>query len=295
MIMPLVLLSIVLAFQGLALMGNLVAPRPVLMLAVWAVLALLTFASGYGSVFPWLASGVLCGFLVRRMLQEGAGVWRTSFVGLLPVLLASAAPFLFDAPDVIWQEFEQQVEALVAFPGGDEAATGAAERALVERQRELALAAGRWMLRLFPAELVVLNLFQVLGVVALAGWLAQRRGERTTVLPVTHWKVPFSTVWLLAGLLLLLTFRWMPLTIVALNGALVVSAFLSTQGTMVFLHSMGRHIAMRWRLLLLAVCALTALPLLMIFTALLGAADLWVDFRKLRTEASGIAMNGGED
>jgi hypothetical protein len=242
-----------------------------------------------------LASGVLVGFLVRRMLLLGAGVWRSAFVGLVPLLIASATPFVVDSPEVIWGEFQRQVEALVAAPAEESAAAGAAERALVQRQRELALTAGRWMLRLFPAEVVVLNLFQVLCVVALAGWLAQRRGENTAVLPITHWRVPFGIIWAMVASLGLLTFRSLPLTVVGLNGALVIAAFLSTQGTVVFLHLLGRNIAMRWRLLVLLLSALTALPLLMVFTALLGAADLWVDFRKLRAKPSGIAMNGGED
>jgi len=295
MLMPLVLLAVVVLFQALAVVGNAAAARPWLLLLAWAVLGTGVALLGQWGTFPWLASAVLCGFVVRRVLQMGAGVWRASLIGLVPVLIASAAPFVVGSPDVIWEEFQQQVEALVAVQDDVPESAGAAERALVQRQRELAMTAGRWMLRLFPAEVVVINLFQVLGVVALAGWLAKRRGESTSVLPVTNWRVPFGMVWAMVASLALLTFRSLPLTVLGLNAALIVSAFLSTQGTAVFLHLMGRNIAMRWRVLVLVLSALTALPLLMVFTALLGAADLWVDFRKLRTPASGIAMNGGED
>jgi len=148
---------------------------------------------------------------------------------------------------------------------------------------------------LFPAELVGINLFQVLGVVASVGWWARRRGRAVSWPRVTHWRVPFAIVWGLAASLLLLASRWTPLVVVGLNVLLILAAVLAAQGVSVFLVLMGKHIAFRWRALLLLLCGLTALPLLMVFTTLLGTADLWVDFRRLRTETSGIATKGGED
>jgi hypothetical protein len=294
MLMLLVLLLVVVTFQVLAAAGNMAAVRPGALLVIWALLALCVGLFGQWGVFPWLASAVLCGVLVRRALERGAGVWRAALWGLVPVLVASAVPFLTGAPDEIWSDFQHQVENLVLVPEGQTPEPGPEERALRDRHRELALTAGRWMLRLFPAEVLAINLFQVLGVVLSAGWLARRRDQTVALPPVTQWRVPFAMVWPLAVSLLLLTFRSLPLTVVGLNAALVILAFLSAQGASVFLHLMGRNIPLRWRALVLLLCALTALPLLLVFCAMLGAADLWVDFRKLRT-SSGIAAKGGED
>jgi hypothetical protein len=295
MLMLLVLLLVVVTFQVLAVAGNLGGSRPVLLLLIWAVLALVVGLLGQWGMFPWLASAVLCGVLVRRALERGAGMWHAALWGMLPVLVASAVPFLLASPQDVWADFQQQVESLVQVPEEQTGDLGPEERALLDRHRQLALTAGRWMLRLFPAEVAAINLFQVLGVVVLSGWLARRRNEPTAVPPVTRWRVPFAIVWPLAVSLLLLTFRSLPLTVIGLNAALVILAFLAVQGASVFLHLMGRNIPFRWRALLLALCALTALPLLLVFCTMLGAADLWVDFRKLRTEASGIAAKGGED
>jgi hypothetical protein len=66
MLMLLVLLLVVVTFQVLAAAGNMAAVRPGALLAIWALLALCVGLFGQWGVFPWLASAVLCGVLVRR-------------------------------------------------------------------------------------------------------------------------------------------------------------------------------------------------------------------------------------
>jgi hypothetical protein len=284
MLMPFVFsLAALLLFQALALLGNVAVPRPRVMWLTWLVLGTTVALAGQWGLFPWLASGVLCGYVVRRSLEQGAGLWRATIAGLLPVLIASAVPFVLGSPTEIWTEFQNQVEQLVVAPEQpEEVPSGPEERELIERHRELALKGVRWMLRLFPAEILVFNLFQVLGVVTLAGWMAQRRGEPPTLLPVTEWQVPFRAIWPLVVGLALVSLRSMPLTVLGLNILVVMVAVFAVQGLSVLLSMMGR-LSLRTRVLWLGVCALTVPPLLIAFAAVLGTADLWLDFRKLRT------------
>lgn len=222
--------------------------------------------------------------MVRRALDRRTGFWRTTLAGLLPVLVASAVPFVFGAPAEIWEEFQIQVEQLVVpMEETDEVPVGPEEREMVQRHRELALEAGHWMLRLFPAEILVFNLFQILGVVTIAGRLAKRRGEVTGILPVTHWQVPFWAIWPLAVGLALVTLRSLPMTVLGLNIVVVMTAVFAVQGLSVLLSLMGQRVSVRTRVLVLGLGALTVPPLLIAFAAVLGTADLWFDFRKLRT------------
>lgn len=284
MLMPFVFsLAVLLLFQALALLGNLGVTRPRVMLLTWLVLGATVALAGQWGLFPWLASGVLCGYVVRRVLAQRGDFWRATIAGLLPVLIASAVPFVLGSPAEIWTEFQSQVEQLVVAPEQpEEVPSGPEERELIQRHQTLALQAGRWMLRLFPAEILVFNLFQVLGVVTLAGWLAQRRNEPVTILPVTEWQVPFRAIWPLVVGLALVTLRSTPLTVLGLNVVVVMIAVFAVQGLSVLL-SMMRRIPLRTRVLCLGFCALMVPPLLIAFAAVLGTADLWFDFRKLRT------------
>ena len=285
MLMPFAFsLAVLLLFQVLAVLGNQAVSRPRALLWTWLVLGGMVALAGQWGLFPWLASGVLCGYVVRRAIEARVDFWRAVLAGLLPVLIASAVPFVLGSPEAIWTEFESQIEQLVA-PSEDsqEDPSGPEERELMQRHRDLALDAGRWMLRLFPAEILVFNLFQVLGVVTLAGWLAQRRGQPDLVLPVTQWQVPFRAIWPLAAGLALVTLRSLPLTVIGLNIVVVMIAVFAVQGLSVLLFLMGRTMSVRTRVLFLGLSALMVPPLLIAFAAVLGTADFWFDFRKLRT------------
>jgi hypothetical protein len=259
----------------------------------------------------FFASAVLCGFGVDRAVRAGGSVWRVTASGLVPVVVASALAFAGQDPahttGALREQFEEMAKAGAARPPGagsrttgpDTLAAGTAaadsqrsvapeERVWREQTAELSAFAARWAMRLLPAGIVGMGLLQTLLVVVLAGKLARAAGGRTAVLPVSRWQVPFGAVWGLVAGLALMALRQPVVTVVGVNLAVLVAAWLAVQGFAVFLAALERTVAPAMRKLTLLLATLTTLvawPLVTFGLALLGLLDLWVDFRKLRPAA----------
>jgi uncharacterized protein YybS (DUF2232 family) len=153
---------------------------------------------------------------------------------------------------------------------------------LLAQSQQLAATASRWALRLLPAEILALALLQVLPLVVVAGGFRVRSGLPVAVLPVTAWQVPFASIWVLAVGLALAATRPPVTRIAGANLVLIVSAALAVQGLAVLWSWLERGLPPVARALLLASMVLAAWPFLVLTLALLGTADLWVDFRRLR-------------
>jgi hypothetical protein len=219
-------------------------------------------------------------------VRRGHSVWRAALLGLLPLLVAALVGFGIAGPQRTWSDLEKQARELAEpRPGPEAAPAGPEERALQDEYRGLALRAVSWTMRLLPAEFVVFGLVQVLVVVVVAGRLRRDAGGVVAVLPVSGWRLPFGVVWVLAAGLTLSCLRWPPLVNVGLNIVVVTAAVLSVQGLAVLLAFLERHLSGPARWAVLGLAALTPLPFTVAGTALLGLADLWVDFRRPRPAA----------
>ena len=228
-----------------------------------------------------LASAVLAGLWIGRAVRRGATVWRAARIGLVPVVAATALTFFGTEPRRAWSDLERQVQELAGpAPAPPSAAPGPEERALLEQYHELAVRATTWTMRLLPAEIVVFDLVQVLVVVAVAGWLLRGPGRAVAVLPVSGWKVPFGIIWVLALGLALAGTRLAGVAHVGWNVVLVATILLSVQGVAVFLSLLERSLSAPARWVVLCLAVLTPLPFTVTGTALLGIADLWLDFRR---------------
>jgi uncharacterized protein YybS (DUF2232 family) len=135
---------------------------------------------------------------------------------------------------------------------------------------------------LLPAEILAMAMLQVLPLVIVAGRSRQRAGGTVAVLPVSHWQVPFPSVWGLAIGLALLATRSEVARIAGANVVCVVAVGLAIQGLAVLWSWLERGLPPPARALLLGSLVLAAWPFLVVALALIGTADLWVDFRRLR-------------
>jgi hypothetical protein len=230
-----------------------------------------------------LGSGVLAGGLVGRSVRHGARVWRAALAGLLPFLAAATLGLAASDPQRAWSDLQAQMQALTEpQPAARAAPRGPEEQALEAEYRALAQRATTWTMRLLPAEIVVFGLVQVLVIVVLAGRLVREAGRPVAVLPVSAWRLPFGIVWVLAGGLGLACMRQRALVDAGLNVVLVGVVLLSVQGLAVLLAFLERTLTGPARWAVLGLAALAPLPFTVAGTALLGMADLWVDFRRPR-------------
>ena len=286
-------LLVLVLFEGLGLLA-LLSDRgrrgPAAAAGFLAIVAGLAAWARSAEIGLLLGSAVVSGVVVSRTVRRGAGLWRAALVGLAPVVIASAVHVVGTNPSRSWQALRHEVEMLAApppsAPGG-----GAEERALAEKYRDLAARASTWTLRLLPAELVVFDLAQVLLLVAVAGRRARGAGgDGSGVPPLGRWRVPFGIVWFLALGLGLVGTRQDALVTAGMNVALVAAAVLSVQGLAVLVALLERSlpvVQVRWAILGLA--AVTALPVLAATAAVLGTADLWLDFRRARPAAGDVS------
>ena len=248
------------------------------LLAVFVALALWR---GHAEAALTVGGAAVAAAVVWRLLCRGARLWCVALAGLAPLVLANGLQFLASDPASIWADLERGAQTLMT-PSLPDSATGPEAKALAEDYRELAGRATTWTLRLLPGGVLVFLLGEVLGVVALAGRLGRGAGVfAADVPPFSRWVIPFGSVWLLALGLGLVATRQAAGVVVGLNIVLVSTAVLAIQGMAVIVSSLDRRLPppVRWPLLVLAV--LTAWPFLLVTAALLGTADLWVDFRRL--------------
>ncbi len=223
---------------------------------------------------------------IDRAVRSGRGLLVALSVGLFPLLAATAIGWLGSDPERSWTELRAQVETMAGVTPRDSIPVAPEDVLLRERQVRLATQAANWTLRLLPAELFAFYLLQVLVMIVVSGRMAQRRAVAIAVLPASSWRVPFATVWCLAiGLACLVAGIPAAVTIGAnVAGAAIV--LLAVQGTAVLLAASERGFGRAARWLVLGLFVLTALPFLVVLAALIGLADQWVDFRRLRLAGS---------
>lgn len=142
--------------------------------------------------------------------------------------------------------------------------------------------AARWALRLMPVELAVFAWVQVLIVIASARRVAVATGRQVELPRPSRWQVPFGWIWVLAAGLAFIATRQTVLVVVGCNAVAFAASVLAVQGAAVLWSAVERSPSPLGRAMLLAALALAAWPLFAGGLALVGAADLWVDFRRLR-------------
>jgi hypothetical protein len=250
-----------------------------------AAIAGLTVALQDAEAGVFLASGVLAAAGVERAVRAGRSLWPVVFAGAVPVVLAAGFGLSNPNPQQAWSNLAAQVDSLAGVahlppPSGSQPPPE--ERRSREETERLAMAASQWALRLLPAEVLMMALLQTLPLVVVAGRLRQRDGGIAAVLPVSHWQVPFAVVWVLAVGLGLLATRSPVARIAGANLVFVVAVGLAVQGLAVLWSWLERGLPPPARALLLGSLVLAAWPFLVGALAVLGTADLWVDFRRLR-------------
>ncbi len=286
-------LGVLVAFQLLALV---VVAAGVRGHATRVALGLVAALAGLGialqSVDPaaGCCGAVLAGWAVHRAVRRGLGFGRASLWGLLPVVLATALNSAGSNPRQAWADLHTQVDLIAGVDAKSVIAPDASpeERVLRERYQALATSAAHWALRLLPAEIVVFGWLQVLVIVVGARRIAFTSGESVALSRPSQWQVPFAWIWVLvAGLALMVLHQDWSMTVGG-NVVTAVVAVFAVQGAAVALAVVERSAApaaggLRFVIASLFVMAAVLMwPLLMTGLALLGAADLWVDFRRLR-------------
>jgi hypothetical protein len=286
-------LGVLVAFQLLALAVVAAGTRghaTRVALALVAVLAGMGVTLGSVDPAAGCCGAVVAGWAVQRAVRRGFGFGRASLWGLLPVVLATALNTAGSNPRQAWADLQTQVDVIAGVDAKSVIAPGVSpeERVLRERYQALATSAAHWALRLLPAEIVVFGWLQVLVIVIGARRIAFTSGEWVALSRPSQWQVPFVWIWVLvAGLVLMVLHQDWSMTVGG-NVVTGVVAVLAVQGAAVALAAVERSAAqatgaMRFVIAsLFVVAAVLMWPLLMTGLALLGAADLWVDFRRLR-------------
>jgi hypothetical protein len=272
------LLALAVIFAGRRRRGTAVAVALAAALAMWALVARQLDPS-----LTWMGA-VTAGWLVERGVRKGWGLGRLSIAGTAPVLVAIAVTMAGVDPAASWSDLRAQVDTLAGVHDAapDSAATPE-DRVRAERTQELARTASRWALRLLPVEMGVLAWVQVLVVIASARRVATAGGRRVRLPRPSRWQVPFAWIWVLAAGLALVATRQTGAVIVGCNAVALAAAVLAVQGAAVLWAAIERSPSPLGRAMLLAALALAAWPLFAGGLALVGAADLWVDFRRLRS------------
>jgi hypothetical protein len=308
-------LGTLVVFQGLALAVAVAGRRgraTVVAVGLIAGLVAIGLLSKRLDPLATFAGAVAAGWLVERGLRRGeSGFGRLSIVAAVPVIAATLVTLLGSDPSRAWADLQAQVEALAGVEAGADsaAAPGSAappppmgtsqrrdapagsadssatpeDRLRHERTQELSQTAARWALRLLPVELGVFAWLQVLMVMALTRRVAIAAGVPVALPPPSRWQVPFGWIWALALGLGLVAMRQSWSTIAGANLVALAAAVLAVQGGAVMLSTIERSSSPVVRALLLAVLAVAAWPLFAGGLAMLGAADLWVDFRRQRS------------
>lgn len=235
------------------------------------------------------AGAIVAGWVVFVGARRQAGLGRISALATLPVLVATGLTLAGTTPRQSWAELRSQVDAVAGVDSLSAAAPGISpeERMMRERYQVVARSAAQWAMRLLPAEIVVFGWMQVLVVM-----MGARRILRNAQLHVafgrpSEWRVPFGWIWVLAAGLGLAATRQSWAVTLGLNVVALVIAVLAMQGGAVTLAALERGSSPVARIVLLVIAGVAAWPLFVGGLALLGAADLWVDFRRVRTPASG--------
>lgn len=235
------------------------------------------------------AGAVMAGWCVHYGARRRMGVGRVSALATVPVLIATGLTLAGTSPRQAWAELRSQVEVVAGVDPNAALVPGISpeERMVRERHQAVAGSAARWAMRLLPAEVVVFGWVQVL--VALMG---ARRILRNAQLHVpfgrpAEWRVPFAWIWVLAAALGLVVTRQSWAVTLGVNVVALVIAVLAMQGAAVTLAALERGSSPVARIVLLVIAGVAAWPLFVGGLALLGAADLWVDFRRLHTPVSG--------
>lgn len=279
-------LVVLAAFQSTALLVLTAAARGHGRWALGAV-ALLVSVLAVTGVLPvsfalLLAGAAASAWGIDRTVRGGRTLWVAAGTGLIPVLAATAIGWLASDPAGSWVELRSQVESMAGVTARDSIAIAPEDALLRERQTRLATRAATWTLRLLPAELFAFYLLQVLVMIVVAGRMARRRNLPVAVLPAAAWRVPFATVWCLAIGLAGLALGNSAAVIVGANVAGAAMVLLAVQGAAVLLAASERGFGRAAQWLVLGLFVLTALPFLVVLAALIGLADQWVDFRRLR-------------
>jgi hypothetical protein len=280
-------LGLVALFEALAVTAILPAARrrTAVVLGLLAGIVLLGVVQRRTEPALFLASGIFSGLLVRAAVRRGRGVWATTALGMAPVVLAATVELTGAGQS--WSDLRAQVETIAGArnppPSGPDPPPE--EKRLQERTHAIAVLAATWALRLLPMEIAGMALLQVLPLVAFAGAIARRLHKPVAVPPVAGWTVPFAAVWALAFGLALVATRQRVAVVVGANIAALVGLWLAVQGFAVVLAFFGRGGPPFARGFLLLAAALLAWPFLVSACAILGIADLWVDFRRLRRKA----------
>lgn len=279
-------LAVLAAFQSTALLVLTASGRGrgrTALVVVGAALVVLVAARSLPVDLAVLLAGAgISAWAIERSVRGGRGLIVAASAGLLPVLTATAIGWLGSDPVGTWTELRAQVETMAGVTPRDSTAVAPEDALLREKQQRLARQAANWTLRLLPAELFAFYLLQVLVMVVVAGRLAVRRGIPVLVLPASSWRVPFATVWCLAIGLGFLVVRHSTAVTIGANLAGVATVLLAVQGAAVLLAASERGFGRAARWLVLGLFVLTALPFVMVLAALIGLADQWVDFRRLR-------------
>ena len=236
------------------------------------------------------AGAVIAGWIVERGMRRGAGLGTLSLAGSAPVVLATLLTLVGTDPQASWAELRTQVDTLAGVQGAapdslaaPDSTLAPEDRARAERTQEMARLAARWALRLLPVEIAVFAWVQVLIVIASARRVAVASGRRVRLPRPSQWQVPFAWIWALAGGLALVATRQDALVTAGFNVVAMASAVLAVQGAAVLWAAVERSPSPFARAMLLAALALAAWPLFAGGLALVGAADLWMDFRRLRS------------
>ena len=283
-------LAVLAAFQSTALLVLTASGRGRgrwALVAIGVALGVLVAARALPADLALLLAGAgLSAWGIDRAVRDRRGLIVAAGVGLFPPLIATTIGWLSSDPVGTWIELRAQVETMAGVAPRDSTTIAPEEALLREKQQRLARQAANWTLRLLPAELFAFYLLQVLVLIVVAGRMALRRGVSVSVLPASSWRVPFATVWCLAIGLGCLAVRHSTAVTVGANLASVATVLLAVQGAAVLLAASERGLGRAARWLVLGLFVLTALPFVLVLAALIGLADQWVDFRRLRLAGS---------
>jgi hypothetical protein len=242
----------------------------------------LAYGSRDAEAALFLGGGVAAGWLIERAVRRGWSLWPTVLLGSIPVVLTAVFGLVSPDPRHTWRDLSAQVDSLavgatVPTPTGDRRPKSGGETNATPRRHRGAL--GRCgCCHGYPGA----GALQVLPLVVVAGGFAQRARRAAAVLPVSGWQVPFVSVWGLALGLGLAASGVAAARVVGANIVMAVGTALAVQGLAVLWSWLERALPPPARALLLASMVLAAWPFLAVALALLGTADLWLDFRRLR-------------
>jgi uncharacterized protein YybS (DUF2232 family) len=239
------------------------------------------------SVF-YLFGFALSAILLGELLQRGRGVGFTVMVSTLVPLMAGGGVIAIQAigqGEDLLETSRQQIQNSLSRMMDFYQASGMDPEKLREfRDAQGGLA--QFLLALSPSLMFVSSLFIVLSnYLLIRSWIVKKRDQTLPAEYLSEWHLPDHAVWGVIGAGFLLLVPHTPSRIVGGNLLLILLVLYLLQGMALMVHFFRRK--------RLSVWVQTSAFLLLIFwpillsVVLLGLADVWLDFRKVRGSPSG--------